>query len=160
MRAASHPLTVFSLPGGMKMGVHGSKASALSSRWRLRSRAASSASAIPVQSRGLSKSSSASLSWRAATRARAAALDCGEHSGKHPNPHPAAVAGKDGRPVRSVRVSVIWDCHPLLRPRVPPQTTSEAFRSVHILQAPPCSCGQKDHSGSLALCGQSTAPPR
>ena len=77
---------------------------------------------------------------------RAAALDCGERSGKHPKPIPAAVAGKDGRPVRSVRVSVIRDCHPLLRSRWPPQTTSEAFRSLRIVQAPLCSYGQKGHS--------------
>lgn len=81
IRAASRPLTVPSLPGGMWMGDQSTEGAALCSlRWR----AAAILSASPVRSNSLSHSSSASFSFRAFTRERAAALESAEPSGKAP----------------------------------------------------------------------------
>ena len=87
------------------MGVHCSKASPRSSRSRLRSPAALILSASPVQSRGLSQSSSASLSCRAITRARAAARDCSDPSGKSPGFMSLPVLESNPRADQSLSVS-------------------------------------------------------
>jgi len=152
MRSANPPLSVSSFPGGMWIGSHCSGASPRCER----SRAALRHSASPVQSRSLFQWSSASLTCRAATRERAAALDCFEPSRKDPKCLLAAVAGSRAPPVRFVRLSLIPDCHSLLRSARPPQTISAAFQIERIVPILPYPCGRKGHSGSLVLCGQST----